>query len=119
MSSHGGKFQPEKSFRNHLGTMQGVGTAYGSLLIPYGVALFTDKTVFGWRSLRAQLTSNLLTYSSLNFNPARQLMISTQAMIYHWSHGALSGFFFLKIVPHKLSFYYQYSSVGEMLVLCS
>ena len=61
MGRHGGKFPPEKIFRNLLGTMLGVGTAYGSLPIPYGVVLFTDETVLVWRSLRAQSTSHLLT----------------------------------------------------------
>ena len=40
----------------------GVGTAFNSLLIPYGVTLFTDETVFVWRFLRAQSTSHLHTY---------------------------------------------------------
>ena len=76
MGSHGGKFPPEKIFRSHLEIRQGMGTAYGSLPISYGVALFTDETVFV--VLRAQSTSHLLTYFSLYFNPTRQLLISTK-----------------------------------------
>ena len=97
--------------------MQGVGTAYGSLPIPYGVALFTDETVFVCRFLGAQLLLifylesqtkmgrfaqyydgdmrrklKIKSYLSLYFNPTRQLLISTKGMICHWFH-ALSGSF--------------------------
>ena len=53
------KFPPEKIFRSHLGTMQGVGTAYGSLPIPYGVAVPLMK-----RSLLA------FSESSVDLSPA-------------------------------------------------
>ena len=43
MDSHGGEFPPEKIFRSHLGAMQGVGAAFGSLPIPHSIALFADK----------------------------------------------------------------------------
>ena len=46
MGYQGGKFPPAKHFRSHLGAMQGVGTAYGSLPIQYGMALFADDTIF-------------------------------------------------------------------------
>ena len=60
----------------------------------------------------------LLIFLCILTQPAMQLLISTQGMICHWSHGALSGFFFLSENSgwHKSC---HFTTNILVLVLCS
>ena len=92
----------------HVQAMQRVGT------IP---CLSRMVWRFLWRNhlwLRFPDSTDLLIYFSLYFNATCQFVTSIQGMYCHQFQVLWAVIFFLLIVPHNLSFYYQCSSAGDM-----